>query len=67
MLHLTEICGEDFVKAVSNIEKKEPGKLFPSHFRGSETLIEPDVISLVFILIFMDGKRDKYKNGVASP
>jgi hypothetical protein len=50
MLHFTEICGEDFVKAVSNIENKEPRKLFPSHFRGSGTLVDYDVISLVFFL-----------------
>ena len=40
-------------RAVDSLEKKEAGKLLPSHFRGSEALIIPDAISLVSIPLFI--------------
>ena len=49
MVHLAALAGGDFVKAVAMLEKDE--RVLPSHFKGAESLIEPDARELVIWVI----------------
>ena len=53
LLHIAEIGGADAVSAVAKLE--EDNDIKTTIFRGAENLIPPDVRTLLFWVLFLEG------------